>query len=356
MEKSTILILTFIVGILLGGIALAIYASLQLFNVPPSDSQLTKNLVVYSDLIKPGPIGCPNDFTMCDYYMASSGASILPGNTVYTYVTADSLTKVIKGGARLIELYVYNVNGIPVVGLADKKSGKMSTYNTIKFEECCIALANSMFSADATIGYNNPFVLSLVFQTNDNAFLTQCAEIMKTTLRKFMLDSSYSYQRKNLALEPVCNLMGKLIVVSGENVKGNGMDELVNMSWASSNMRRLTYTQAAQTYDIDELIEYNKRNITLVVPDLDTTTFENKNPEVCYSYGCQWVAMAYGSLDDAMEVYTGKFLESSFAVKPEVLRYKPLTYEKPQPQDPALSFQPKRMTSPMYDYTIESAK
>jgi hypothetical protein len=248
------------------------------------------------------------------------------------------------------------VNGIPVVGLADKKTGKMSTYNTSKFEDCCISLANNMFSADATIGYNNPFVLSLLFQSNDNAFMTQCAEIIKTTLRKFMLDSSFSYQRKNIALEPICNLMGKLIVVSGENIKGNGMDELVNMSWSSSNMRRLTYSQASQTYDIDELIEYNKRNITLVVPDLDTTIFENKNPEICYSYGCQWVAMAYGSLDDAMEVYTGKFLESSFAVKPEILRYKPLTYEKPKPQDPALSFQPKRMTSPMYDYTIESTK
>lgn len=356
MERTTIIALTFIVGILLAGLALAIYASIHLFSIPPSDAQLTKNLVVYSDLIKPAPIGCPNDYTLCDYYMAASGASILPGNNVYTYVTADSLTKVIKGGARCVELYVYNVKGLPVIGFADKTSGQMRTYNTVSLEECCVALANNMFSADATIGYNNPFILSLVFQSDDNAFLTQCAEILKTTLRKFMLDSSYSYQRKNLALEPVCNLMGKLIVVSGEHIKGNGMDELVNMSWSASNMRRLTYSQAAQTYDIDELTDYNKRNITLVVPDLNTTTFENKNPEICYSYGCQWVAMAYGSLDDAMEVYTGKFLESSFALKPDILRYKPLTYEKPEPQDPALSFQPKRMTSPMFDYTIGSVK
>ncbi|NBR60523.1 phosphatidylinositol-specific phospholipase C domain-containing protein [bacterium] len=356
MDTRTLITLTFIGGILLGGIALAIYASLKLFNVPPSDSQLTKNLNVYSDLIKPAPIGCPNEFTLCDYYMAASGSSILPKNTVYTYVTTESLSKVVRGGARLVELFVYSVNKIPVVGLANKKTGKMTTYNTVKLEDCCVMLANTIFSADATIGYKNPFVLSLVFQTNDNAFLNQCAEVLKTTLRKFMLDSSYSYQRKNLALEPICDLMGKLIIVSGENIKGNGMDELVNMSWSSSNMRRLTYSQASQTYDIDELIEYNKRNITLVVPDLDTTTFENKNPEICYSYGCQWVAMAYGSLDNAMEVYTGKFLESSFAVKPEILRYKPLTYEKPKPQDPALSFQPKRMTSPMFDYTIAGVK
>jgi len=49
--------------------------------------------------------------------------------------------------------------------------------------------------------------------------------------------------------------MGKLVIVSGGNTKGNGMDELVNMSWASSNMRRLTYTEASQTFDHEELIE-----------------------------------------------------------------------------------------------------
>lgn len=321
---------------------------------PPSADSLTKNLNVYSELITPTPLACPNENTLCDYYMASSGYSTLSGTTMYTYTAVDAITKVVKAGARLVEMHVYEVNKKPVVGVASQTSQKMLTYNTLPFEECCVTLGNAMFNADVTPGYRNPFVLSLVFHSNNTTLLNECADILKTTLRKFMLDSSYSYQRKNLAVEPICKLMGKLVITSDDTTKGNGMEELVNISWSSSRMRRLTYTEAAQTYDHEELIEFNKRNITMVVPDMDTTAFKNANPEICFSYGCQWVGMMYGSLDNAMEVYTGKFLESSFAIKPDPLRYKPLTYKKPKPQNPNVSFQPKRMASPMYDYTIKS--
>ena len=338
------------------GAGLAVWAYTYMGNIPPPDASLTKDLEVYSSIITAAPIGCPNKNVLCDYYMASSGYTVIPGKTANTYVTTDAITQVIKGGARLIEWNVYAVDGKPVVGLADAKTLKMTTYNTLSFEDCCVTLGNAAFNSAVTPGYGNPFVLSIVFQTSDNAIVTECADTMKVTLRKFMLDSEYSYQRKNLGVEPICNLMGKLIIVSGENVKGNGMDELVNMSWVSSQMRRLTYTQAAQSYDYEELIEFNRRNITLVVPDMATTVVTNQNPEICFSYGCQWVAMAYGSLDNAMEVYTGHFLEGSFAVKPDVLRYHPTTYPTPRPQNANVSFQPKQVKSPMYDFTIKSSE
>ena len=336
------------------GMSLAIGAYAYFGNIPPPDASLTQPLAVYSDLTKAEPIGCPNDNVLCDYYMSSSGYTVIPHNTINTYIVTDAITKVVKGGARLIEWDVYAVSGKPVVGLADAKTLRMTTYNTLSFEDCCVSLGNAAFNSAVTTGYGNPFVLSLVFHTSDNAIVTQCADIMKNTLRRYMLSSEYSYQRKNLAVEPICKLMGKLIIVSGENIKGNGMDELVNMSWVSSQMRRMTYTQASQTYDHEELIEYNKRNITLVVPDMTTTSISNKNPEICFSYGCQWVAMSWGSLDNAMEVYTGHFMDNSFAIKPDALRYHPTTYKSPTPQSAAVSFQPKQIKSPMYDFTIKS--
>lgn len=356
METTTLLWVVVCIALACLGLGLGVGAYAYLGNIPPPDASLTKSLTVYADLTKAEPIGCPNSNVLCDYYMASSGYTVVPSTTVNTYVSTDAITQVIKGGARLIEWDVYAVNGNPVVGLADAKTLKMTTYNTLKFEDCCVTLGNAAFNSAVTTGYGNPFVLSLVFHTADNKIVTQCADIMKNTLRKFMLNSEYSYQRKNLGVEPICSLMGKLIVVSGENTKGNGMDELVNMSWVSSNMRRLTYTQASQTYDHDELIEFNKRNITLVVPDMNSTTISNGNPEICFAYGCQWVAMSYGSLDNAMEVYTGEFLDSSFAIKPDVLRYTPTTYKAPTPQSAGVSFQPKQISSPMYDFTIKSNK
>jgi len=354
MDSHTILWYVVLAAIACLGVALTTLAYVNTVNFPPSDATLTKDLAVYSDIVKATPLGCPSDDVLCDYYMASSGYTVIPSTTVYTYITTNAITEVIKGGARLIELDIYAVNGDPVVGLADSKTNAMFTYNTLKFEDCCTTLANTMFNSGTTSGYANPFVLSLNFHSEDNAFITQCADIMKMTLRKFMLHNEYSYQRKNLAVEPICNLMGKLVIVSGGNTKGNGMDELVNMSWASSNMRRMTYTEASQTFDHEELIEYNKRNITLVVPDMRSTEVKNKNAEICFAYGCQWVAMNYGSLDNAMEVYTGQFATSSFAIKPDPLRYHPVTYKKPEKQSAGVSFQPKQITSPMYDFTIKS--
>jgi len=336
------------------GVGLAVGAYVRITNTPPPDASVTKALAVYSDLTKAEPLGCPNNNTLGDYYVSSSGYTVIPGNTINTYIVTDAITKVVKGGARVIELDVYEVNKKPVVGLADANTLKMTTYNTLAFEDCCVTLANSAFNSSVTPGYNNPFILSLVFHTSDNAILTQCADTMKNTLRKNMLSSEYSYQRKNLGVEPICNLMGKLIIVSGEHIKGNGMDELVNMSWVSSQMRRMTYTQASQTFDHDELIEFNKRNITLVVPDMKTSAITNGNAEICFSYGCQWVAMCWGSLDNAMELYTGTFSDSSFGIKPDALRYHPTTYPDPKPQTADVSFQPKQIKSPMYDYTIKS--
>jgi hypothetical protein len=354
METTQLLWVVVCVAFACLGLGLGIGAYVYLGNIPPPDASLTQQLAVYSELTKAEPIGCPNSNVLCDYYMSASGYSVIPYTTINTYIVTDALTKVIKGGARLVELDIYAVNKKPAVGLADAKTLKMTTYNTLSFEDCCVTIGNAAFNSAVTPGYNNPFVVSLVFHTSDNQIINQCADTMKNTLRRYMLGSEYSYQRKHLGVEPICKLMGKLIIVSGENVKGNGMDELVNMSWVSSQMRRMTYTQASQTFDHEELIEYNKRNITLVVPDMTTTSISNKNAEICFSYGCQWVAMSWGSLDNAMELYTGKFTDSSFGIKPDPLRYKPTTYKDPKPQSAGVSFQPKRITSPMYDFTIKS--
>jgi len=55
-----------------------------------------------------------------------------------------------------------------------------------------------------------------------------------------------------------------------------------------------------------------------------------------------------------MEVYVGKFGENSFILKPEELMYKPVKYKAPPVQDPNVSFQPKRMQTPLFDFTVGS--
>lgn len=353
--SSIWLVLYVILGAAIVWTLSSVYGAIQ-----PSKSKAmataTPIFAAYEKVTKLAPLGCPTtpaNMRLCDYYMASSSYSVYPGSKIYDYVSDSILPLVIKAGPRVVELDIYaDENDKPAVGLKNQKLGTDYAYNTVPFEACCVSIVNNAFNSISCPVSSDPFVLSLVFHTNKTTVINACAEILKTTCRSFMLDSTYSYQRKNLAVEPICNLQRKLIIVSGGAMKGTLMEELVNLSWSTSSLRRLTYMEAAQTYDHEELIEHNRNHITMVVPDIgdDLTNF---NPQILLTYGCQWNMMNYGSVDSMMEIYIGQFQENSLVLKPEALRaLVPKKYKKPAEPDPAVSFQPMQKISPIYNVTV----
>ena len=114
----------------------------------------------------------------------------------------------------------------------------------------------------------------------------------------------------------------------------------------------MTYTQASQPHDQDELINFNRNNITMVVPDIGDDLV-NTNPQILFTYGCQWIMMNYGSIDNMMELYISEFQQNSVVIKPAALRaLKPKKYKKPTQADPAVSFQPMQHKSPIYNITV----
>ena len=343
---------------LVGGIVLLLTAySIYVMLRPAPQAALDKAIgrfSAYMEVVKPAPLACPvsGDLRICDYYVASSAYSVFPANTVTDYVSDNILPLVIKSGARMIELDVYSdEQDQPVVGLKNQNLGYDYSYNSVPLQACCVAIGNTAFTPTETPLATDPFILSLVFHTEKSVTLNATADILKETLRKYMLTPEYSYQRRDMAAEPICTIKGKLLLISGGNFSGTKMEELVNLSWTSSNLRRLTYMQASQPYDHDELVDYNRQKITMVVPDA-TSSLKNSNPEILFAYGCQWNMMSYGSVDRMMEFYIAHFQERSFVEKPEALRYKKKTYAKPTPPDPGLSFQPKNLKTPVFNLTL----
>jgi hypothetical protein len=341
-----------IIASIIGAVGYLIWKSVE----PSSSKALAKakpTFSAYEKVTKLAPIGCPNSYRLCDYYMAASSYSVFPGAEIYDYVSDSIIPLVIKAGPRLVELDVYaDDQNKPVVGLKNQKLGVDYAYNTVPFEACCVSIANNAFNSISSPVSSDPFVLSLVFHTDKTDVINACAQILKTTCHAYLLESQYSYTRKNLAVEPVCNLQRKLIIVSGDAMKGTLMEELVNISWNTSHLRRLTYTQAAQTHDHDELINYNRSHITMVIPDIGSDLV-NVNPEVLFTYGCQWNLMNYGSVDSMMELYIGEFQENSLVVKPPPLRpLKPKKYKSPVLPDPSVSFQPMQKTTPIYNVIV----
>lgn len=340
------------------GLGILLLAFILYNSFTPSESKAASvaesNFSVYPLVTKLAPLGCPQSERLCDYYLASSSYSVFPAAKIYDYISDSVITEAIKAGVRLVELDIYSdSNDKPVVGLKNQKLGIDYAYNTVPFEACVNAIGNNAFNSVSSAVSSDPFILSLVFHTNKTIVINAAAEILKTSACKtFMLDKKFGYQRINLAIEPICNLQSKLIIVSGGSMKGTLMEELVNLSWSESHCRRLTYTQASQTYDAEELIEFNRNNITIVVPDIGEDLV-NKNPQILFTYGCQWIMMNYGSLDSMMELYIGEFQQKSTSLKPAALRPQiPKQYKQPAVADPNLSFQPMKQTSPIYKITV----
>jgi hypothetical protein len=92
---------------------------------------------------------------------------------------------------------------------------------------------------------------------------------------------------KDIARKSLDELGNKLIIVSGDHVRGTVLEKLVNMSWSESDLRRLSYNQAVHSRDQSELVGYNRDHISIVAPD-PAFGKAGVNPDTPFAYGCQW--------------------------------------------------------------------
>ena len=101
---------------------------------------------------------------------------------------------------------------------------------------------------------------------------------------------------------------------------------------------------------IKDLIEYNKINMTVVLPEL-SRSYNNYNANIALNQGCQFICMNYTEPTDFMKSYIKRFSKHSFILKPYKLRYHPVAIKQPLQQTKKVSFAPKKITTPMYSIT-----
>jgi hypothetical protein len=118
-------------------------------------------------------------------------------------------------------------------------------------------------------------------------------------------------------------------------------------------MRAYDFNGVKNNPDINELTEYNKKCMTIVLPDKGINP-PNPNAILARIAGCQMVAMRYQFVDNFLKENAIFFNESgyAFALKPENLRDIPITVPAPSPQDPAVSYDTRTVTTKNYSYNI----
>lgn len=201
---------------------------------------------------------------LCDYYAAGG---------VY-----EPLADVLARGSRLYEVHVYSdEQDHPVVAKRALSEGYNYAEDNETFEQVCVDLVNDAFPS------KDPFILSIVLHTDKAVTANECAQHLKTTVRRHLLPQT----ERSIARAPIDALANKLILVSGGNVRGTALEPMVSLSWSGEDLRRLSYQQALHPRDEMGLIAYNRDRISLVAPETDLRTV-NANPDKPKYLGCQW--------------------------------------------------------------------
>lgn len=213
-----------------------------------------------------GDFGLPVEVRdrLCDYIAAGG---------VY-----EPLADVLARGSRLYEVHVYSdERDHPVVAKAPLNDGYNYAEDNISFEQVCVDILNDAFPS------KDPFILSIVLHTDKAVTANECAEHLKTTVRRHLLPPTTT----PAARLPLDLLANRLILVSGGNVRGTDLEPMIHLSWSGENLRRLSYQQALHPRDLTGLIAYNRDHITLVAPETEVRTI-NANPDRPKYLGCQW--------------------------------------------------------------------
>lgn len=191
-------------------------------------------------------------------------------------VVFKPISAALARGVRLVEVHIApDPSGEPLV-----MKRIDNEYDGDSFESVCVTLVNEAFPSEY------PLILSIVPHTDSTVTLNRVAYHLKTTLHRQILETQESVDQMLLG-----QLANKLVIVAGPEVRGSNLESLVSLSWGSSALRRLEYSQAVHPRDPEELRAYNRDHITLVGP----TRVYPDAPLSVYTYGCQWNLFGSGS-------------------------------------------------------------
>jgi hypothetical protein len=105
--------------------------------------------------------------------------------------------------------------------------------------------------------------------------------------------------------------------------------------------------------DQNELIEFNKRSVCIVTPDIGAKP-DNPNISTANLLGIQFTAINFSNEDSLYTKTMNLFNDngSAFILKPENLRYVPLYIPVPNDPPPGYSFAPRNLEGRYFNFQI----
>ena len=293
-----------------------------------------------------------------DYYVKSSYNSCATGAFTNDYVNMCALKNVIKQGFRLLDFEIYDVNGTAVVSTSNSPNYTIKgTYNYLKLDDVLKHVSENAISlsrmTDECPNASDPLFLHFRIKSNHVEIYNSVATSLSNYFGKYLLSSEYSYENHglNIGLAPLKSLMSKVIIIvdkTNKILETSKLLEYVNIGGKSVFMRVLPFNNVVHTPDMDELIDYNRTNMTICTPDDDN----NYNTTITMQYGCQFSCLNAQYNDSILQAYNAFFNEFAFQTKPENLRKVEVIIEAPPDPDMNKSYGYKTYSSDYYKFDI----
>ena len=294
---------------------------------------------------------------LCDYYIKTAYNSCSGGSYKNNFVDICNLKAIIKQGVRCLDFEIYSVNNQPVVATSTSDSYYVKeTFNSVNFGAVMDTIRNYAFSGGTSPNPTDPLLIHLRCKSSNQSMYSKLADIFKSNT-DIMLGMNYSYESegKNLGNVPLLQLKNKVILIIDRSntafLENNKLLEYVNMTSNSIFMREYDYYNVKNNPDINELTEYNKRGMTIVLPDSGASP-SNPSGMACRASGCQMVAMRYQLVDNYL-MENDLFFDRAgyaFVLKQPELRYTPVTVDAPTPQNPKYSYATRSSSTDYYSF------
>lgn len=294
---------------------------------------------------------------LCDYYVKTAFNSCSGGSYKNAFVSVDILKALLKQGVRGLDFEIYSVDDQPVVATSTNDSYYVKeTFNYVPFADVMKVIRNYAFSSGTSPNSTDPLLIHLRCKSNNQKIYSRLADLFKE-YSDIMLGMNYSFEAdgKNLGEVPLLELQNKVVLIMDRShtafLENEELLEFVNLTSNSLFMRIYDYYDVKNTPDVNELTEFNRRGMTIVVPDNGPSP-ENPSGIVCRASGCQMVAMRYQYVDDYLTENALFFDRAgyAFALKPEPLRYRPVIVADPTPQKPEYSYATRTSATDYYQF------
>jgi hypothetical protein len=297
-----------------------------------------------------------------DYYIKTAYNACSGGSYKNDFVDICNLKAVIKQGVRCLDFEVYSVDNEPVVATSTQSDFYIKeTFNSVNFADVMKTIKDYAFSGGTCPNSTDPLLIHLRIKSTNQKIYTKMAEIFKSYDTE-MLGKEYSFENgnTNLGTVPLLQLQNKIIIIVERNINNSNAFlenkeflEYVNLTSNSMFMRALHFDEVKNNPDVNELTDYNRRNMTIVFPDKGINP-PNPAGLLCRTYGCQMVAIRYQYVDNFLIQNTMMFDRAGYAfdLKPQNLRYTPVTIPDPEPQNPAFNYASRPVSSDYYSFSM----